>query len=41
MGGIGRSTYVRGEVVHGSALRPPVAIDVRVEKGQVIAVRTE
>ncbi len=40
-GNIGRSTYVRGEVVHGSALRPPVAIDIRVERGQVIAVRTE
>jgi hypothetical protein len=41
MGSIGQSTYVRGEVVQGSALRPPIAIDVRVERGQVIAVRTE
>lgn len=41
MGSIGQSTYVRGEVVQGSALRPPIAIDLRVERGQVIAVRTE
>ncbi len=41
MGSIGASTYVRGELVQGSALRPPIAIDVRVERGQVIAVRTE
>lgn len=41
LGDIGQNTYVRGERVQGSALRPPIAIDVRVEHGQVIAVRTE
>lgn len=41
LGRISGNTYARGEVVHGAALRPPVAIDVRVERGQVIAVRTE
>ncbi|HWF39282.1 MAG TPA: hypothetical protein VG322_12220 [Candidatus Acidoferrales bacterium] len=32
---------VRGEVVQGPAFRPPVAIEVRSEKNQIIAVRTE
>jgi hypothetical protein len=32
---------VRGEVVKGSAFRPPMAIEVRSEKNQIIAVRTE
>jgi len=41
MGTIGPSTYARGEVVRGTALRPPIMIDIRVERGEVIAVRTE
>jgi len=40
-GPIGANTYARGEVVRGTALRPPVMIDIRVQKGEVIAVRTE
>jgi hypothetical protein len=41
MGTIGPSTYARGEVVQGTALRPPVAVEIRIQKGEVIAVRTE
>jgi len=32
---------VRGEVVQGPAFRPPLAIEVRSEKNEIIAVRTE
>ena len=35
------SGLVRGEVVQGPAFRPPLAIEVRSEKNQIIAVRTE
>lgn len=41
MGTIGPGTYTRGEVIRGTALRPPVAIDIRIERGAVVAVRTE
>jgi len=37
----GPNGLVRGEAVHGRALRPPVAIEVRAEGNQVIAVRME
>ena len=32
---------VRGEVVRGTAIRPPLAIEVRVEGHRVVAARTE
>jgi hypothetical protein len=32
---------VRGDVVHGSGIRPPVAIEIRVDGKEVTAVRTE
>ena len=35
------SGLVRGEVAQGPAFRPPLAIEVRSEKNQIIAVRTE
>ncbi len=41
MGSIGPSTYTRGEVVQGTALRPPIAVEIRIQKGEVIAFRTE
>jgi len=31
----------RGAIVHGSALRPPMAIDIRIEGGQIIPVQME
>jgi hypothetical protein len=31
----------RGAIVHGSALRPPMAIDIRIEAGQIIPVQME
>lgn len=40
-GSIGASTFARGEVVRGTALRPPMAVQIRVQKGEVVAVRTE
>lgn len=39
--GNGPDGLVRGEVVKGSAFRPPLAIEVRTEKNEIIAVRTE
>ena len=32
---------VRGDVVHGSGIRPPIAIEIRVNGQEVVAVRTE
>ena len=32
---------VRGDIAQGSALRPPLAIEMRSQNGQIIAVRTE
>lgn len=32
---------VRGQIVQGSALRPPIAIEVRVEGSKIVAVRME
>jgi hypothetical protein len=41
VGEIGNNVFVRGEIVHGSGLRPPTSIDV-VEKGSsIIADRIE
>lgn len=39
--GTGPNGLVRGEIVRGSGIRPPVAIEVRVEGHEVVAVRTE
>ena len=39
-GNIG-GAFTRGEVVAGSGLRPPLAIELRIEGKQIIAVRTE
>jgi len=40
-GGSSDGGLVRGDVVEGSGIRPPIAIEVRVEGKQLIAVRTE
>jgi hypothetical protein len=39
--GTGPKGLVRGDVVQGAAMRPPLAIEVRVEGHQVVAVRGE
>jgi hypothetical protein len=39
--GGGPNGLVRGEIVHGAAVRPPLAIEVREEGKRVIAVRME
>jgi len=39
--GSGPSGLVRGEVVQGPAIRPPIAIEVRVKGQQIEAVRSE
>ena len=33
--------WARGAIVYGSALRPPMAIDIRIEGGQIIPVQME
>ena len=33
--------WARGAIVHGSALRPPMAIDIRIEGDQIIPVQME
>lgn len=38
---IGPGIYARGEVVQGTAIRPPLAVEIRIERGHIIAVRTE
>lgn len=40
-GGPSDNSLVRGEVVQGPGLRPPIAIEVRVEGKHVVAVRME
>jgi len=40
-GGSSDGGLVRGDVVEGSGIRPPIAIEVRVEGKHLIAVRTE
>jgi hypothetical protein len=39
--GTGPNGLVRGEIVQGAGVRPPVAIEVRVEGHQIVAVRAE
>jgi hypothetical protein len=39
--GPGINGLVRGEMVRGSGLRPPIAIEVRVEGNKILAVRME
>lgn len=38
---IAPGVYARGEVVQGTAIRPPLAVEIRIEDGQIIALRTE
>jgi len=40
-GGSADGGLVRGDVVEGSGIRPPIAIEVRVEGKHLVAVRTE
>jgi hypothetical protein len=37
VGALGGNTWVRGEIVQGSSLRPPIAIDVKVRGHSIIA----
>ena len=37
VGAIGGNTWVRGEIVQGSGLRPPISIEVRVIGRSVVA----
>jgi hypothetical protein len=37
VGSIGGNTWVRGEIVQGSGLRPPISIDVKVLGRLVVA----
>jgi hypothetical protein len=37
VGSVGGNTWVRGEIVQGSSLRPPIAIDVKVRGRSIIA----
>ena len=39
--GTGPNGLVRGEIVQGAGVRPPVAIEVRIEGHTVVAIRTE
>ncbi len=39
--GSGPAGLVRGEIMQGNAIRPPLAIEVRVEGGRIVAARTE
>jgi len=41
IGSLGGDTWTRGEIVHGSALRPPISIDVKVVGRSVLADRIE
>lgn len=41
VGDIGGSVFVRGEIVRGSALRPPISIDVKVNGNSIVADRIE
>lgn len=40
LGNVG-GAWVRGEIVQGPGIRPPLSIEVRVERGRVIAARME
>jgi hypothetical protein len=37
VGSLGGNTWVRGEIVRGSSLRPPISIDVRVRGHSIVA----
>jgi hypothetical protein len=37
VGALGGNTWVRGEIVQGSSLRPPIAIDVKVRGKSIVA----
>ena len=37
VGPLGANTWARGEIVHGSSLRPPISIDVKVRGRSIIA----
>lgn len=39
--GTGPNGLVRGQIVQGEGIRPPIAIEVRVKGGDIIAVRSE
>jgi hypothetical protein len=41
LGTIPNGAWARGEVVHGAGIRPPIAIELRVEGNQLIATRIE
>jgi hypothetical protein len=41
MGTISSGAWVRGEIVQGAGIRPPISIEVRVEGGELIADRIE
>ena len=41
VGSIGDNVFVRGEIVRGSGLRPPISIDVVEKDGSIIADRIE
>jgi hypothetical protein len=39
--GISTDSLVRGEIVQGSGIRPPIAIEIRTQGNQVLAARME
>ncbi len=41
VGSLGGNVWVRGEIVHGGGLRPPISIDVQVSGHSIIADRIE
>lgn len=41
MGTISSGAWVRGEIVQGAGIRPPISIEVKVEAGNLIADRIE
>jgi hypothetical protein len=41
VGALGGNTWVRGEIVQGSSLRPPISIDVKVRGRSIIAENIE
>ena len=41
VGALGGNTWARGEIVQGSALRPPISIDVRVSGRSILADKIE
>ena len=41
VGSLGGNVWVRGEIVHGGGLRPPISIDVQVSGHSIVADRIE